>query len=1005
MLKPPILACLMVCLLCFSVFTAIGPALAQSNQKGPFIDEARFILRSDENIALEEVKAGDLDMYYFRIPLEAAGDAANDPRLKVHERTAGSMGFFVNPAPSPDGATLNPFASKEARHALNFLINRDFMVQEILRGYGTPMYDAFGIYSPEYLNIIDVVESFGIRYNPSLANSIISSEMTTAGAEKTDGKWTYNGNPVTVTIVIRQDDAPRKSMGELMSSELENIGFTVVKDYGDLNTANSIVYGSDPADLQWHLYTEGFAGTSVFVKYNPTVPAQMYAPWFGRMPGSGNEEFWNYENTTLDQVTEAIMFNFTSQEHRTELVRSAVMMGMQESVRLFVAQKTDPFVASSEIDGLVNDFGAGITSKYSLANAVHTAGDKSLDIGMKQIHQGSWNSIGGLQDTYSRDVHTNVADSGTYRHPYTGEVIPMRGEWTDVATEGPLGQMDVEQDAVVWDPVSEQWTNVDEGTKSKSRVTFKLLYSNWHHGIPMDISDFMFSEYFAYEWGTNEGENDVTVDGEFTPQAEVSLQYTKGVKFGVDEIVNYVDYWHYDETEIADFGVFWVNEPWEVTAAAERAVIDGKFAFSRSDSTEKVISWYDPLVKDHADIISDELQDMKNENYVPIALRDVVTQDEAAARYDAAMQWIETHGHAIISNGGFYLDNFNPAGGTITIKAFRDPTYPFEAGHWSEFREPKLATITNVDSPRSVTLGQPATVTIGVAVAGEPSNNADVDYFVSDRGGSLILKGKAAPEDGGTFRVDLSGEDTQKFSVGPNQLRLFATGWEATRPAFSTHPILATASGSSSNQTGNNGGTTPTPTGPAPSGCLIATAAFGSELSPQVQYLRNFREQYILSTAAGSAFMNAFNSAYYSFSPQVADYERDQPWLQTVVKAGLYPLFGILMVSERAHFGAGGGEAGAIASGTVAAALIGAVYLWPAAFSTRLQSRFSSAGKVLVILLVASFALTLAGIASASELMLSIGTPMLVLSLASISALTVGRLARTAYSWIKTSRL
>ncbi|HXG08042.1 MAG TPA: CFI-box-CTERM domain-containing protein, partial [Nitrososphaera sp.] len=51
-----------------------------------------------------------------------------------------------------------------------------------------------------------------------------------------------------------------------------------------------------------------------------------------------------------------------------------------------------------------------------------------------------------------------------------------------------------------------------------------------------------------------------------------------------------------------------------------------------------------------------------------------------------------------------------------------------------------------------------------------------------------------------------------------------------------------------------------------PSGCLIATAAFGSELTPQVQYLRNFRDSYILSTASGAAFMNAFNTVYYSFS-------------------------------------------------------------------------------------------------------------------------------------------
>jgi hypothetical protein len=88
---------------------------------------------------------------------------------------------------------------------------------------------------------------------------------------------------------------------------------------------------------------------------------------------------------------------------------------------------------------------------------------------------------------------------------------------------------------------------------------------------------------------------------------------------------------------------------------------------------------------------------------------------------------------------------------------------------------------------------------------------------------------------------------------------------------------------------------------PAQSQCLIATAAFGSELSPQVNYLRHFRDQYILSTASGSGFMNTFNSIYYSFSPQVAEYEREQSWLQDTVKTALYPLFGILMTAERGY--------------------------------------------------------------------------------------------------------
>ncbi|MEK0352828.1 MAG: CFI-box-CTERM domain-containing protein, partial [Nitrosopumilus sp.] len=38
-------------------------------------------------------------------------------------------------------------------------------------------------------------------------------------------------------------------------------------------------------------------------------------------------------------------------------------------------------------------------------------------------------------------------------------------------------------------------------------------------------------------------------------------------------------------------------------------------------------------------------------------------------------------------------------------------------------------------------------------------------------------------------------------------------------------------------------------------GCLIATATFGSELAPQVQQLRELRDNTILSTESGTAFM------------------------------------------------------------------------------------------------------------------------------------------------------
>lgn len=119
-----------------------------------------------------------------------------------------------------------------------------------------------------------------------------------------------------------------------------------------------------------------------------------------------------------------------------------------------------------------------------------------------------------------------------------------------------------------------------------------------------------------------------------------------------------------------------------------------------------------------------------------------------------------------------------------------------------------------------------------------------------------------------------------------------------------------------------------------PSRCLIATAAFGSDLAPQVQFLRVFRDQNILSTAAGSSFMNVFNTWYYSFSPSVANYERGQPWMQQVVRASIYPLLGVLTLSQGAY-SVFPGEYGAISAGLIASSLIGAMYFFPFALAIK----------------------------------------------------------------------
>jgi streptogramin lyase len=111
-------------------------------------------------------------------------------------------------------------------------------------------------------------------------------------------------------------------------------------------------------------------------------------------------------------------------------------------------------------------------------------------------------------------------------------------------------------------------------------------------------------------------------------------------------------------------------------------------------------------------------------------------------------------------------------------------------------------------------------------------------------------------------------------------------------------------------------------------GCLIATATYGSELSDEVQLLRSFRDESILTTRTGSSFMIAFDAWYYSFSPIVAAFIRENPTVRAVVKLALYPVIGILRIGGAIfHLVPASQETSAVITGLVVSSLIGSVYL------------------------------------------------------------------------------
>jgi len=126
-------------------------------------------------------------------------------------------------------------------------------------------------------------------------------------------------------------------------------------------------------------------------------------------------------------------------------------------------------------------------------------------------------------------------------------------------------------------------------------------------------------------------------------------------------------------------------------------------------------------------------------------------------------------------------------------------------------------------------------------------------------------------------------------------------------------------------------------TGPGGGGCLIATATFGSELAPQVQQLRELRDNKILQTNSGSAFMSGFNQFYYLFSPTIADWERESPIFKEAVKLTITPLLASLSIlnyldidSEREMLGYGIG---------VILLNMGMYFVAPAFLITKLKKR------------------------------------------------------------------
>jgi len=750
-------------------------------EKNTFVDSIKFIQYLDENTALEEVRNGNLDMYYYRISSDRLEDSQAREGLKVFDSTGGSYSLLVNPSESEK---FNPFSSKEARFALNYLVDRKLIVNELMGGYGAPIISYYGPTDPEYLTIIKELESFNFKYNPTLAEKIISKSLTDRGAVKIDNKWKINDSEIEIRIFIRSDDPVRKSIGEILSVELQKMGFSVKKDYGDLNKAFVVVYGSNPANLDWSIYTEGW-GRSAFVKYDSIGLGQMYSPWFSNMPGFNDPSYWNYENKKLDDLTQKIYKGgFETAEKRSQLIQEAVTEGINESVRIFLASKVDQYIVNENVSGVINDLGAGVPSRFTPINV--KTNDNELVIGVKQIYQGAWNPVMGLTDTYSRHIWGIISDPITFKHPFTGETFPVRAQW-EVETSSIDDKIKVPIEAKMWNPTSQQWSNVNPDTIATSKVTFDFEFSNWHNGQSMDMNDILHSLYFTIEWGTQSDETDKTFDTEFTPRAAQSIQTIIGInQIDEDTVEVYVDYDHFDENEIAEWAALWSPIPWEITTAMEKAVIDGKVSFSRSGATSKSVNWLSLIVPKDAEIIKEYLQEFKGSKFIPKSLKqNENTLQYYENRYDSSISWIEKNNHAVISNGPFYLQSYAPESRTITVKTFEDESYPFKIGKWSELENAQFPIIKKINMSKAVQYGKNIEIVI------ETEKTDSILYFLIDSKGKIQASEKLNVNEN-TVSIEITSNMTKNLQIGANSIKIFAISNSVLKPDFYESSFLVT---------------------------------------------------------------------------------------------------------------------------------------------------------------------------------------------------------------------
>lgn len=742
-------------LVALAVSLCVVASVTAQVKNGPIVDKVIYTVSMDQSLALKDIVEGKADVFFQAVPpniLQTLSDA-DKAKLDIYAVPSGSWSLLLNPIPNKapytwtkaDGVTeFNPFAIREVRFALNWLFNRKKMVDEILLGDGDPTFTMATPGQPGTYRYNLIASKLGMSAtgNERKAISDIDAAMTAASQlPENRGKlvkkgafWQYEGKDVTVKFLIRVDDPNgRLKSGRYMADQIEKAGIKVERLEWDRSKCSTTAYYGNPADYAWHLYTEGWGAGATRAWWDVTV-SQMYAPYYGYMPGGADPANWNYAEARIDELGQKGMNGqFLTPDDYWAGNLEAVELGVKDSVRIYLCTQLDKFVANKARFNARMAYGLGDglngwsirTADVKPDAAGPFKGQKILRViqfsARGSLFMGAMDPVGvdGFSDVWAMAIAEPVSDPSTFESPNNAADTPFRASYDIkgtktapvVSADGALGgTIPVPATAEIYDSAAKAWKKVGPGVTTAVSSSGKYLGGKWHNGETIGAADVRYAYGFMYEWATKDGEGDKYFDDSYAAQIAPQLKTYKGFVFGKDgSFTGYVDYFFAPELNrtAATVGAPLVKAgnpgkqtvtSWEMYEAVALLVAEGSksgtvYSFTNSDAITPIDVFSPKCVAD----IKAKLQDMVAKQHVPAVLKGFVTPAEAVKRYNASLAFIEKNGHAYVSNGPFVISKIDSATNAVTFDAFRD--YPWKSDYWPKYFSQEITVIDNVKAP------------------------------------------------------------------------------------------------------------------------------------------------------------------------------------------------------------------------------------------------------------------------------------------------------------------